>query len=361
LAISNPDTRSLFDFRDRWFRIVSVLVPVCLSIYINSLVSHPTAGNFGRVCSGLVTAIVICESSRQLVYNSKRWFTMYRGGLFAFLTGLLLTTLALSLHTVMKDYIRTGEINFQLMKDSAIMVNENKLRIGLMGFSFMNALFVFPVLFGSYSFFYHSAQLRFTKERTEKLEQEKVKAELQQLKGIVNPHFLFNNLNSLSSLMTEDVQQAQDFLDELTKVFRYLLRNHETELTTLGEELQFIQSYYHLLQTRHGGGIEMRIRIDDDHQDMLIPPLTLQLLIENAVKHNQLTKASPLKIDLFSDVNDKLIVQNNVQPKKVLVESTGIGLQNIKSRYRMLNKPGIEIQKNDHTFSVSIQLIKATS
>jgi two-component system LytT family sensor kinase len=338
-----------------------VLVPVFISIYINSLVSNPTMANFARVCSALITAIIVCECSRKLVYNSRRWFTMYRSGLIAFLAGLLLTAVALALHTVVKEYIRTGELNFSFMNDSAIMINENRLRIGLIGFSLMNALFVFPFLFGSYEFFYHSAQLRFTKERSEKLEQEKVRAELQQLKGIVNPHFLFNNLNSLSSLMTEDVQQAQDFLDELTKVFRYLLRNHETDLTTLQEELHFIQSYYHLLQTRHGNGIDMTVHIDEQHQDKLIPPLTLQLLIENAVKHNQLTKASPLKIKLFSSGNNKLVVQNNIQPKKAIIESTGIGLQNIKSRYRMLNKPGIEIQKGDHTFSVSIQLIDTAS
>jgi sensor histidine kinase YesM len=134
-------------------------------------------------------------------------------------------------------------------------------------------------------------------------------------------------------------------------------RNHETDLTTLREELQFIQSYYHLLQTRYGSGINMSVDIDEKHQNLLIPPLTLQLLIENAVKHNQLTKTSPLRIELLSNGSNQLVVKNNVQPKKVLIESTGIGLQNIKSRYRMLNKPGIDIQKDERSFSVVINLI----
>lgn len=356
MAAHTPDTRH-YDFRDRWFRITSVLIPVLISIYTNSLISNPTLTTFARVFTTLVTATIVCEGSRWLVYNSRRWFTRYRSGLFAFLVGVVLTTLFIALHTLVKEYIKTGVWNTKIMSGSAIIVNDKKVDIGLIGFALTNALFIFPFLYGSYEFFYHSAQLRFTKKKNEKLEQEKLKAELHQLKGIVNPHFLFNNLNSLSSLMTEDVQQAQDFLDELTKVFRYLLRNHETDLTTLREELQFIQSYYHLLQTRYGSTINMSVNIDEQHQDMLIPPLTLQLLIENAVKHNQLSKTSPLSIELLSADNNKLVVKNNIQPKKVLIESTGIGLQNIKSRYRMLNKPGIDIRKTDTSFAVIIQLI----
>lgn len=356
LAIHTPDTRN-WDFRDRWFRITVVLVPVLVGIYINSVISSPTLPKLARVFSSLVTAFIICEGSRWLVYNSRRWFTKYRSGLFAFLVGVFLTTFVLALHAIMKEYIKTGVWSTNIMAETAIIVNDKKLHIGLIGLSLTNALFIFPFLYGSYEFFYHSAQLRFTKKKNEKLEQEKLKAELHQLKGIVNPHFLFNNLNSLSSLMSEDVQQAQDFLDELTKVFRYLLRNHENDLTTLKEELQFIHSYYHLLQTRYGSTINMSVNIDEKHQDMLIPPLTLQLLVENAVKHNQLSKTSPLTIELLSADNNKLVVKNNIQPKKVLIESTGIGLQNIKSRYRMLNKPGIEIQKSETSFSVIIRLI----
>lgn len=357
LAAHTTNTTTLYDFRDRWFRILVILIPVSISIYGNSLVSKPTLVNFSKVLLALVITVIICEGSRFLVYNSRRLFSRYRGGLFAFFSGVIMTALLLALHAVLKEYINTGKFHTNIMSDSAVQVNDRRFHIGLVGFSLMNAFFFFPFLFGSYEFFFHSAQLRFTKQKNEKLEQEKVKAELHQLKGIVNPHFLFNNLNSLSSLMSEDVQQAQDFLDEMTKVFRYLLRNHETDLTTLREELQFIQSYYHLLQTRYGSTINMIVHIDEKHHDLLIPPLTLQLLIENAVKHNQLSKTSPLTIELLSNGSNQLVVKNNIQPKKVLIESTGIGLQNIKSRYRMLNKTGIDIQKDEKSFSVVINLI----
>ena len=138
------------------------------------------------------------------------------------------------------------------MVDSHFFINGNKVVIGLLGNSFLTAIFIFPFLLAGFEIIYHSWLVNSAKRENEKLEKEKLRAELQQLKGIVNPHFLFNNLNSLSSLIAENPKQAQDFLDELTKVFRYLLRNNDTELVTLAQELQFIESYYHLLQTRYG-------------------------------------------------------------------------------------------------------------
>jgi LytS/YehU family sensor histidine kinase len=157
--------------------------------------------------------------------------------------------------------------------------------------------------------------------------------------------------------MGEDPVQAQDFLDELTKVFRYLLRNNETELTTLAQELDFIRSYYHLLQSRYGKAISMEIRIDKSFEELLIPPLTLQLLIENAVKHNRLQKEEPLHIELVSQAGNRLTVRNNLLKKDGPVESTGIGLQTINARYRMLHHPEAVVEKKDDTFSVVISLI----
>lgn len=210
----------------------------------------------------------------------------------------------------------------------------------------------------AYDVLYHYAKLRHSEMQQEKLEKEKLKAELQQLKGIINPHFLFNNLNSLSSLISEDPQRAESFLDELTKVFRYLLRNNETELTTLTQELQFIQSYYHLLQTRYGNAIRLDMEIDSRYEEMQIPPLTLQLLVENAFKHNQLSNENPLLITIKTQNGNKLVIKNNLRKRQGQVESTGIGLQNINARYAMLNQPGLVIEKNEQSFAVIISLVE---
>jgi len=198
--------------------------------------------------------------------------------------------------------------------------------------------------------------MRQAEKNNEKLEKEKLKAELNQLKGIVNPHFLFNNLNSLSALISEDPPQAEKFLNELTTVFRYLLRNNQTELTTLQEELRFIQSYFHLLQMRFGSAIQLKSDIHSEYEAMLLPPLTLQLLIENAVKHNQVLRESPLQIELFIR-NNNLIVQNTIIKKAAGVESTGIGLQTINARYRMMNMQGVTIENNNSHFVVSVPLV----
>ena len=239
---------------------------------------------------------------------------------------LLFISLVLGLAVLLREFVATGRWDTPAVMDSNIVINDRKLIIGLWGFALLNSIFILPVLLIAYEIIYHYAQLKDAARQREKLEKEKLKAELQQLKGIVNPHFLFNNLNSLSSLIAEDPVKAQDFLDELTKVFRYLLRNNETELTTLAQELDFIHSYYRLLQIRYGEAISMDIRIDKPSEQLMIPPLTLQLLIENAVKHNRLQKDEPLRIELFTQPGNKLTVRNNLLKKDGKVESTGVGL-----------------------------------
>jgi two-component system LytT family sensor kinase len=200
--------------------------------------------------------------------------------------------------------------------------------------------------------------VRFIQKQNDRLEKQKLQAELQQLKGIVNPHFLFNNLNSLSSLISENPPQAEAFLDELTKVFRYLLRNNNAEVTTVAEELQFISSYYHLLQTRHGRSISLDVDVPEHAEQHLLPPMTLQLLVENAVKHNRLQKDLPLEISIYHK-DSSLIVRNNIRKREKAVESTGIGLHSINSRFKLLQHPGLTITQDDKFFSVMIPLIES--
>jgi two-component system, LytTR family, sensor kinase len=348
----------LLQVRDKWFRFLIILLPSVVVLYTNGLLLGIDKIKLLRVLISVCCIVLICEGSRYLIYNSRRWLS---GGLRILITifaGLLWVTLLLGFATLQRKFVATGTWDGSVMMDSNIIINDHKLIIGLWGYALLNAVFIFPVLLVAYEIIYHYAQLRYVAREKEKLEKEKLKAELQQLKGIVNPHFLFNNLNSLSSLIIENPENAQNFLDELTKVFRYLLRNNETDLTTLSQELDFIKSYYNLLQTRYGKAIRMDIQIDPAHEDLLIPPLTLQLLVENAVKHNRLQKENPLHIELVITPGNKLAVRNNLLKREGLVESTGIGLQNINARYRMLKQPGVVIEKDDHYFAAIISLIE---
>lgn len=191
----------------------------------------------------------------------------------------------------------------------------------------------------------------------EKLQQMTIKQEFDTLKNQVNPHFLFNCFNTLSSLIGEDRRQAEVFLDELSKVYRYLLRNNEDGLSSLQTEIRFIQSYYRLLKTRHGDAVQLSIETDKKYDQYLLPSLSLQMLVENAVKHNVLSRNRPLVIDIFTTAGSKLVVSNNLQARTINVPSNKIGLENIKSKYELLNCTGFQVLRDQKTFSVVLPLI----
>ena len=343
---------------DKWLRIALVAIPSAFLLH-DFIISD--GGTLQANVIYIVTVILVCEGSRFLFYSSRRWFTGSFGNIkrlsVLFPVGILFSSIIFAISKGMRNYIAYGELGMDATLGSFIYVNDQQVKMGLIGMSIMYATLTFLLLFSIYELAYHFARLRHTERQRDRLEKEKLQAELQQLKGIVNPHFLFNNLNSLSSLITEDPARAEDFLNELTKVFRYLLRNHETDLTTLGDELQFLKSYYSLLETRYGAGISMNIEISSAHNVFLLPPMTLQLLVENAVKHNRVQKEEPLRIELFVDSDNLLVVRNNLSLRDQRVESTGIGLRNINSRYKLLNHQPPTVDKNADFFSVSIRLI----
>jgi hypothetical protein len=191
----------------------------------------------------------------------------------------------------------------------------------------------------------------------EKFEQLNLQQEFDHLKSQVNPHFLFNSFNTLSSLINEDPEQAECFLDQLSKVYRYLLRNNEDGLTTVDSELQFIRCYLRLLTYRYGNAIQLKIEVDKKYEPYFLPSLSLQLLVENADKHNVISKQSPLVIDIFTTAGNKLIVNNNLQLKLIKAVSNKIGLENIKSKYDLLGQNGFQVVKDDKNFTVVLPLM----
>ena len=191
----------------------------------------------------------------------------------------------------------------------------------------------------------------------EQLEQLSIQHEFDALKNQVNPHFLFNCFNTLSSLISEDPKRAEQFLDELSKVYRYLLRNNEDGLSTLQSELRFIESYYSLLKTRHGDAIELQLEVDKRYEPYLIPSLSLQLLVENAVKHNIVSRQHPLVIDIFTMVGNKLAVNNNLQAKAVKAPSNKVGLENIRHKFELLKQTGFQVMEDSRNFTVVLPLI----
>ena len=191
--------------------------------------------------------------------------------------------------------------------------------------------------------------------RATNLEKEKSQVQFDNLKNQLNPHFLFNSLTSLDSLIHENPTLASEFLRQLSKVFRYVLQSKEKGLVSLETETNFIKNYVALLKTRFGESLNINFNISADVLDQQIAPVTLQILIENALKHNIINQANPLIINIFNQ-GKYLIVENAFQLKKQVETSNGQGLNNLKSLYSFLSVNEVLIEKNE-VFRVKIPLI----
>ncbi|MBK7850126.1 MAG: histidine kinase [Bacteroidetes bacterium] len=224
-------------------------------------------------------------------------------------------------------------------------------------YSFGMNMFYALIITGIYESLYFFNQWRKSFSEMEQLRKANLQSQFDSLKNQVNPHFLFNSLNSLSSLVEEDKEKAVQFIAELSRVYRYLLQTNEKELTTLSAELEFIQAYYFLLQTRFGNGVKLVVDVFPSFRDFLIPPLTLQILVENAVKHNVVSTNKPLIIRISTDALGNLMVDNNLQKKTQSVPSGGMGLANITSKYKLLNQSEVMIRSTDDNFQVKLPLI----
>ncbi len=192
----------------------------------------------------------------------------------------------------------------------------------------------------------------------EKYRAESLQAQLQNLKNQVNPHFLFNNLSVLSSLVYKDQDKAVEFINQLSKVYRYLLDNQDNELVALEEEFVFIRSYIFLLQIRFDRNLIINTHVKKTDLAMLIPPMALQVLIENAIKHNEVSSDHPLSISIVSE-DEKLMVSNNLQLRPMHEPGSQTGLKNIRARYAFFTKLPVEILQDAETFMVKIPLLSS--
>lgn len=191
-----------------------------------------------------------------------------------------------------------------------------------------------------------------------KLQKENLQSQFEVLKQQVNPHFLFNSLNVLTSLIKVDPNLAESFTERLSKVYRYVLENKEKDLVCLSTELEFLSAYLFLLEIRFMKKLYVDININKDYYDYLILPIAIQLIIENAIKHNTFSKAQPLKIDMFVDKQQRLNIVNNLNLRETKFISTGVGLENINRRYALVSDKKPEFQKTAEYFIAKLPLLK---
>jgi two-component system LytT family sensor kinase len=192
---------------------------------------------------------------------------------------------------------------------------------------------------------------------SETLQKEKVESQLEALRNQANPHFLFNSLNVLSSLVHTDPDKAEEFIDKFASVYRYVLNIQDKNVVTLKEELDFLNSYLYLQKIRFREGFEINIDINKENYEHFVLPFSLQFMVENALKHNIVSKDSPLKINI-SLKEDKICVVNNIQLRDNEDESTGMGLKNLQQRYFLLANIIPKYEMKNGEFVVCIPLLK---
>ena len=195
-------------------------------------------------------------------------------------------------------------------------------------------------------------------KKVQQLQQEKIQFEFQVLRNQVNPHFLFNSFNTLISYIEEDPNMAVDYVEKLSTFFRNIVNYRDQDVITLGEELSVLTTYFYLQQKRHGKNLSLNISISAEEKKLIfIPPLTLQLLIENAIKHNAVSKETPLEITISLENKEQLVIKNNINPKITREPGTGTGLQNIIKRYSLLSKEPVVVNNDGTYFTVILPIL----
>ena len=203
-------------------------------------------------------------------------------------------------------------------------------------------------------YFYH--QLRMSILETEQVKQEHIRSQLEGLRNQVNPHFLFNSLNTLMDLVVESPSIAVNFLQRLSHVYRYILEIRENPTVTVAEELEFIKSYVFLQEERFKGNLKVFVEVPEKYYQHQVVPLSLQILFENAIKHNVISSKKTLTINVTVE-NDKIIVKNNLQRKNQVMDSTKVGLENVRNRYRLISNGKVDVVESREHFTVGLPLI----
>jgi sensor histidine kinase YesM len=201
------------------------------------------------------------------------------------------------------------------------------------------------------------AELKETLLKQEVLQRENIQFQFEALKNQINPHFLFNNFSTLVNLIPENTSLAEKYVYELSDVYRYILTSSQNELQKLQDEINFINSYMFLVSMRFDDNVNLDIQIDPNYMNWYLPLLSVQLLVENATKHNIISSKKQLYINIFTE-EDMLIVKNNLQMKSVPEESTGLGLKNLEKRYKLLTNKPLEVIKTQDEYIVKLPLIK---
>ncbi|WP_306641435.1 sensor histidine kinase [Sanyastnella coralliicola] len=234
-------------------------------------------------------------------------------------------------------------------------------RLEIQGQGFGAGLFVTLFCITIYEAIWSASRLRQSRTEAEKLKRENLQSQLSMLKSQVNPHFLFNSLNTLTSIIPEDPERSVKFVQKLSNVYRCILEIRDKEVVTLEEEFNCIESYIYLLDTRFGASLKFDIQLKEEDKERFVVPLSLQILIENAIKHNVVSRKRPLTIEIFANDEGNLVVRNNLQLKDQEMEGTGTGIENIDNRFQLVSEEALEVIQTSEHFTVVLPLLTISS
>lgn len=338
----------MFSYKYRYFIVVFLSIySYGSTLFIETFKYYGIEINSYYIISLFLTSVLtVWETNRILEKNIDYLNNLFKKKIHVLALHFVLSNFFIFIFTIVPSYLLA---KYFFLYNSEEMWLPIKL---MLTYAMRVNLFLNTVNFVSY----YLKALRETQVEAEQFKKISVQAQFESLKNQINPHFLFNNMNVLSTLVYKDQQIATEFILQLCKVYRYLLQNYNKELVELDEELDFIKSYLFLLQIRYGDNLHISIDIPANELKLSIVPAALQMLIENAIKHNIVSKKKPMTISISSE--DKyLIVTNTLQLREVREVSTNLGLNNINKRYEYVSRQSITVEQTDDLFTVKLPMI----
>ncbi len=333
-------------FTEPWPRIIGIPI---LGAFLCTVFNEPPYTIDKLSISVLITAFMWQGDYMIIIFFRKRWPKLQDTQIR------ILTTIAcVAVYNSVMDYTLCSTLN------SLTSWKYDVLESGA-GFYILKNLGITFIVGTLYEAGYFFERWRIQTVETEEIKNRQLRTELDVLKSQLSPHFLFNSLNTLIALIHENPQQAAKFTEKLSNVYRYTLAHRDREVVRLSTELEFAEAYFYLLKMRFEEGLQLKIDVPLECKSMYIAPLTIQLLMENVVKHNILSVHKPLHIDIYCENGLNIIVRNNYQPRSTPSESTNLGLSNIKKRYMHLSNREVDIIRSCEYFMVAIPLIAVES
>jgi sensor histidine kinase YesM len=336
-------------FDDRWVMVIvipilSFIIPI---VFMGCRFNRYPLFSWDKYATTLVITSVLWMGSRRIMIYSRKKFPLFKD----VRTRLIYQSIYMLVFTIVFN-------NLLAYVADHFVFNYGFRSPGIDMLISSNAASIFCsiMIIAIYESIYFMNELRASVEESENLKRESLSAQLNALRSQVNPHFLFNNLNTLCSLIPENPKHAVDFVQQLSKVYRHILEVKDEKSILLKDEIDLLKAYTFLLKTRFDKNLDVTIDIPTEKLQKRIVPLSLQILMENAIKHNIVSADKPLHIDI-STVNGSLVVSNNLQMKNQVNECTGIGLDNIRNRYKLISEKPVNVTSNDNNFTVSIPLI----